>query len=149
MQGMVVTWYWLCAKYGGNLTGLAATAKDRICFLDQISPKCVQGGLAAFWAAQSEFNNQDIDLGWPSSQKAEVRKMDWLHFRRSQQIWRLVVNADRLEPKTWEVGSRNQRNPWVSYRPQSGESRLSHNIQDLVFFPLTLAPALSTLPPTN
>ena len=87
VQGTVVTWYWLCAKYGGNLTGLAATAKDRISFLDQISLRCVQGGLAAFWAAQSEFNNQDVDLGWPSSQKAEVRKMDWLHFRRSQKIW--------------------------------------------------------------
>lgn len=87
VQGTVVTWYWPCAEYGGNLKGLAATAKDRISFLDQISLKCVQGGLAAFWAAQSEFNNRDVDLGWPSSQKAEVRKMNWLHFRRSQKIW--------------------------------------------------------------
>lgn len=67
-------------------------------------------GLAAFWAAQSEFNNQDIDLGWPSSQKAEVRKMDWLYQEKPADL-RLVVNADRLEPKTWEVGSSvGQRN---------------------------------------
>ena len=139
VPGTVVTWYWLCAEYGGNLTGLVATAKDKISFLDQISLKSVQGGLAAFWAAQSEFNNQDIDLGWPSSQKAEVRKMDWLHFRRSQKIWDWLWMLIDWSPRYGELAP-----VWVR---ETHECPIGHRVGSLGFFIIFKTLSFSHLSP--